>query len=104
MPERDYELELGPKDWMRVRIVTERGKVVDFLVQYETLIGESYRAVVRYDCSHGFAHRDLLNRRGDVIDKWAFPEDMDFKECLAHADQDLRTNWKRYKQWFIEKK
>jgi hypothetical protein len=88
MSQREYEVDLGPNDRLRIRIVTERGRVIDFLVQQETRLGESYQAVVRYDCSHGFAHRDTLNQRGDVIDKQPFPVDMDLKQCLAEANRD----------------
>lgn len=37
------------KDRMRVRIVTERGAVVQFTVQYEALLVSVWRPVVRFD-------------------------------------------------------
>jgi hypothetical protein len=103
MPERDYEVEIEPGDRLRVRLITERGDVLDFVVQLETRVGDDYVPTVRYDCSHGFAHRDTLNGRGEVVEKAPMPEHMTYKQCLAYAENDLRSNWRQYKKWFMER-
>ena len=39
---------------------------ISYLVlQYEAIINEKWVAIVRYDCAHGFFHRDLINPNGD---------------------------------------
>ena len=50
---------------IRMRITIEDGKVVDIVVQYETLIEGKWVAIVRYDCANGFLHRDVIFPNGD---------------------------------------
>ena len=39
--------------------------VVVFLsVQLEVKVGDTWKEVVRYDCAHGYAHKDLYNIKG----------------------------------------
>ena len=47
-------------DRLRLKIETEKGKVVDIVVQYEGKFDEEWHPIVRYDCSHGFLHRDIM--------------------------------------------
>jgi len=50
----EYEVLLDSAgNALRVRIRTERGTVVDFVVHYEITIDDRVYAVVRYDVSHG---------------------------------------------------
>ena len=46
-------------------------------MQYETRLEGKWFPVVRYDTEHGFAHRDLLDKKGD---KQKTP--MFTKDCL----------------------
>lgn len=50
-------------DRLRVRIVAKKGVITDVVVQYEAKIKDRWHPVVRYDCSHGFFHRDMLTQR-----------------------------------------
>ena len=104
MPSLEYEIPLDDeaREWLRVRIDTEGGDVVAFTVQYETTIGDERAPVVRYDGAHGFAHRDRLDRRGDVVEKHRLPGDPTFKEALDIGVRDLRANWRRYRTAFLE--
>lgn len=67
MKEKEYLKYLDKLDneRVRLRIKTEKGSVVDIVVQYETKIKEQWNAVVRYDCAHGFFHRDVLFPNGN---------------------------------------
>lgn len=98
-----YVIRTEAGNRIRYRILTERGRVVDFVVQYETLIEGLYRPVVRYDGSHGRGHRDILNMRGETIDKWWLPDHMDLNDALAYGSEDLRANWKQYRDRFLER-
>ncbi len=89
--------ELG--EFVRVRISTVGREVVAFTVQYETLVGDRYVPVVRYDAQHGMPHRDKLNRSGDVVDKVWLP--MPNVDALNLGIEDIRTNWQRYKAAFL---
>ena len=81
----------------RVRI---RNEVIDFVVQYETLINGKWFPVVRYDTSHGFAHRDLLNLKGEKRKTPIFVSDKN--DALTFAENDIKDNWEVYKQRFIQ--
>ena len=86
---------------LRVRIDIKNGKVVDIVVQYETLIEGKWKAVVRYDCSHGFFHRDILYPNGEK-DKQVIEFD-NLETALSYAEQDLKDRWKFYKKRYLKK-
>jgi hypothetical protein len=86
---------------IRMRITVENGKVVDVVVQFETLIEGKWIAIVRYDCSHGFFHRDVLHPNGDK-DKHVIEFD-NLETALAYAEQDLKDRWEFYKNRYIKK-
>ena len=46
-------------DRLRIRIATEKGQVVNIVVQYEANIAGTWREIVRYDCAHGFLKRNI---------------------------------------------
>lgn len=87
---------LAPGSIARVRFTKERGRIVEFVVQLECLIGEEWRPVVRYDTAHGFAHQDILHPNG-TTEKRALPV-TDFNRALTFAQLDVKTNWQRYKE------
>ena len=104
MREIEYtRAEDEPGNRIRYRILTDPGQVLDFVVQYETLIDGNYRPVVRYDGSRGQGHRDILNLRGETVDKWWLPDHLDLKGSLKYGSTDLRSNWRRYRDTFLER-
>jgi hypothetical protein len=78
----------------------EKGRILKFTVQYETLIGEKWHPVVRHDTAHGFVHKDLMHpgKRQEKI----FIKVKDFNAGLTRAEEDLRENWKIYKEFFMK--
>jgi len=48
-----------------VRLITENGELTDIMYQFESLIHTKWTPIVRYDCAHGFFHRDVLQPNGD---------------------------------------
>lgn len=84
----------------RVRINTERGRLVDFVVQYETPNPDAphgHFAVVRYDWSHYQFHRDILDVRGATIRKIWMADHLSSDEALRQAISDIDHNWRRYR-------
>ncbi len=63
MNEISFFVELTPNASNRIRVKAfkETGKVLSFVVQYESKIKGSWKAIVRYDTAHSFAHRDILH-------------------------------------------
>jgi hypothetical protein len=98
--EKEFTKELTPDgdDRLRIRINIEKGKIVDIVVQYESRIKEKWYPIVRYDCSHGFFHRDILTPKGEKI-KQAIPIN-NLKDALTYAEQDIKDRWEWYKEKF----
>lgn len=91
---------LTSDDRYRHQHVRFRKEVLGFLVQYETRLGGEWRPVVRYDTRHGFAHRDLLDVKGNKTKTPMFIQD--FSEALTFAEYDIRSNWRIYKERFLK--
>lgn len=72
---------------------------MSFAVQLEVLVGGQWRAVLRYDTVHGFAHRDLLHADG-TVEKTPVGK-QSFDEALTFAEEDLRENWRLYRERFL---
>ena len=103
MNEKEFYIYLGNKltDRIRVKLEKEKEMINDLVLQYEALIKEKWHAIVRYDCAHGFFHRDLLKPNGDKEKKAI---DMpDLNTAFAFARQDIEDRWKWYKEQYIKK-
>lgn len=86
---------------LRVRLITENGELIDVLYQYESFINNNWVAIVRYDCSHGFFHRDVLMPNGDKEKKSIEIDSL--KNASKYAEQDLKDRWAWYKERYIKK-
>jgi hypothetical protein len=93
-----FYLAASQEDRLRVRALREKRDIVAFSVQYEALIRGQWVVIVRYDTAHGFAHRDLM-RAGGRVQKTPLPW-MTYNVALTYATQELKTNWKRYRQTY----
>ena len=86
---------------IRVRLLTESGNLQDVMFQYETFIAEEWTAIVRYDCAHGFFHRDVLLPNGDKEKQTIEIETL--KRASQYAEQDLRDRWEWYRERYFKK-
>lgn len=84
---------------LRVEFEVSRGKVQRFLVQLEVQTQGEWRAALRYDCAHGYAHCDRVNIRGEQR-KQKLP--LDYAQALAFAQQDIRRNWQSYRERYLK--
>jgi hypothetical protein len=83
------------EDRLRVAAFIRKRRVLRFLVQYECLLRGEWRPIVRYDTTHGFAHKDLVHHGGGVSKKpLSF---QDFNTALTFAIQELKASWKWYR-------
>lgn len=83
-----------------MRITVENGKVVDIVVQYETMINGKWFAIVQYDCAHGFLHRDVIHPNGDK-EKQVIEFD-NLEMALIYAEQDFKDRWEFYKSRYLK--
>jgi len=91
----NYYLSEELEDRLRVSALRRKGEIVKFVVQYEVLIKQEWRAVVRYDTSHGFAHKDIIHYEGEEEKQPLYFQD--FNMAFTFAIQDLKTSWKWYR-------
>lgn len=71
------------------------------VVQYECFIDDSWHIMVRYDCSHGFFHRDVLSPNGDKEKQTITLSSL--KDALNYAEQDIRDRYEFYRDRYIKK-
>ena len=99
MKEVTFTVMLTPEDRYRHYHVRLKGNVLSFVVQYEIKLEGTWFPVVRYDTRHGFAHRDILDKKGRKQKTPIFAKD--YNEALTFAEYDIRSNWRIYKQQFL---
>jgi len=86
---------------IRVRLITHYGDLQDIMFQFETQIDNEWVSIVRYDCAHGFFHRDILYPNGDK-EKQSIEMDS-LKSASQYAEQDLKDRWEWYREKYIKK-
>ncbi len=101
MKKKTYIFMLSDKDRKRHEHLKDKGKVLEFVVQYEILLGNKWMPVVRYDTAHGYAHKDLINPDGSK--EKIFMGVVNLNEALTLADKDINENWERYKDRYLRR-
>lgn len=97
--EIEFVVMLTSEDRYRHSHIRFKGNVLSFTVQYETKFEGKWLPVVRYDTEHGYAHRDLLDMKGNKQKTPMFTKD--YNEALTFAEFDIKSNWLLYKQAFL---
>jgi len=96
--EKSYTRAFGEKARKRHHHKTDKGRVVDFVVQLEVKVGGLWMPVIRYDCAHDFAHTDRYNMSGEVVKEELH---LSYAESLTLADEDINSNWEHYTERFM---
>ena len=86
---------------MRIKLQLDKSELIDVVYQYESFIDGKWIPVVRYDCAHGFFHRDTLMPDGSK-EKQVIEID-DLKTASKYAEQDLKDRWEWYRDKYIKK-
>jgi len=90
-----FTLSEKKKDRIRVTAQKEKGRILKFVVQYEALIRGKWCSLVRYDTSHGFAHKDLIHPDGTEEKQPLHFQS--FNAALTFAIQDIKISWGWYR-------
>ncbi|HEV2108470.1 MAG TPA: hypothetical protein VGR16_09440 [Thermomicrobiales bacterium] len=102
--DREYFKALSSSgDAIRIRFTTDRGQVIRYTAQYETLLDGVVRPVVRYDNAHGQAHNDVLDGHGETVRKEWLTE-MSGGEALTHAIMEIEAGWPEMRDAFLRRK
>ena len=98
-----YEFDDDGLHLCDVRILTDRGTVVDYTVIYLAMIDGSLMPVVRYDSAHGYPHRDTLDWEGRVVEKhWTPRESLD--TALDSAIIEVKARWREFHREFLARR
>jgi hypothetical protein len=98
MSERTFVIALSERgDVLWVRIVKERGVVVDYALRYETVINGEVVQVVPCDGSHGRGHCHWVDSDGKRAQRLWAREGLDLGDALTEQIEDLAANWQRYR-------
>ena len=103
MKEISYQKFLDDDEYekLRIKIHSEKGQLVDIVIQYESFIENKWHPIIRYDCSHGFFHRDIMKPNGEK-EKQAIAI-TSLKDGLNYAEQDIKDRWLFYKERYTKK-
>ena len=91
-----YYLSSEMVDRLRVSARKEKKRILGFTVQYEAKINNKWQPIVRYDTSHGFAHKDIMHPDGKTEKQPLYFQS--FNIALTFAIQDLKILWKWYRE------
>lgn len=100
MPERHWTIYLDTNHTarMKVRFTVDAGVITAFVVQLEVLHKTRWKATVRYDGHHGFAHCDRHRLNGDQR-KEALG--LNYDDSLTYAISDIQARWNEYAERFL---
>jgi len=85
-------------DLIRAYISVSNGVVQEFSIMYNTIIDGKEHTVVRYDCSHGFAHKDELF--GEKKEKIPMPN-LDLNKLVDIALDEIQRDWQAQKNQYM---
>ena len=98
MPLKSWRIYLGEFQILVTRH-TERGVLVDFLVALLAWTGSKWECITRYDCAHGFPHRDVIGERGGLLYKQPFPG-LSNAQVFNYGLRDLQKNYEAHLRFF----
>ena len=94
-------LDKNGNERLRVILHTDKGILIDMVYQYESYFNNRWHPIVRYDCAHGFFHRDFIMPNGEKEKSEIAIENL--KDAAFYAEQDIKDRWEWYKEKFIKK-
>ena len=65
MPSQEFSYLLDGSTKLVVYFSTKTGEVGRFVVKLEYEEGGVWKEIMRYDCFHGYVHKDVLTRAGE---------------------------------------
>ena len=96
MGEKDYFIDPKGIKTCRIRVYvkTEKGVVVDLVIQLEQWHRAQWVPAIRYDCAHGQLHIDILHQDGSKEKR--FLGENNLNQAATKAIDDLKKNWTTY--------
>jgi hypothetical protein len=95
-----YTMSLTTGDKIFVRCKSEKGKVVEFTVQYYAKTPKGWRTIRRYDTAHNHAHLDIyrFKKRGKVQQVHLEGE---YSELFTSSLLKVKQEYQKFKEYFF---
>ena len=89
------------EDKLRIMFIKKKGKITKFIVQYSSLINNRWRAIMRVDTCHNYAHKHTfrLKNKEYIMDLTAKGDDLNnvFTEWASF----IKNNFSKIKDNFL---
>lgn len=96
LKEIEFDADGSPITRVRIRLFIKKGRINNYVVQLEHLLENEWRQVIRFNYFHGFAHKDVYNKDGKMVDKKDLGPFRDLKDAVSLAIKDINENYKDY--------
>ena len=106
MPPKEFKYYLSDNAYVSVHFLTNRGKVIDFVVKLNYVKGNETHEVIRFDTAHGGVHKDILLPNGSKyrVINYSY---LTNEEGVNFATDDLEEHFEfyieRFQQWLKQK-
>jgi len=98
--EIEFDENGNPLTRLRIRLFIKGGEIYNYTVQLEHSLKEEWKQIIRFNCFHGFAHKDVYNIAGEQIDKIDLGTFDNLKDAVSLAIKDINDNHKEYVRRF----
>jgi hypothetical protein len=88
---------------VRTRLFTRKGKICNYVVQFEHAVDGDWKEVVRFNYSHGFVHKDIYDINGRQVRKIDMGTFHDLKDAVDMALTDISQKHEAYIKRFMGK-
>ena len=98
---RRYTFPLSSKDVVDLLFEIEEGRVVDFVINFRSLIQDTWHEIYRVDTSHGYLHeqRFWISPKPISLPRMA---DMPLEQIVNTYLEKAKQNYERYKKYYLE--
>jgi len=95
-----YALSITEEDKIFVRFKAEKGKIVEFTIQYYAKTPKGGRTIRRYDTAHNHAHMDIYSfkRKGKVRQVHIEGE---YGNIFTHSIDEIKQEYQKFKEYFF---
>jgi len=93
---KEFKIILTAEDEVRISFVVEKGRVIEFAVQYLAMIKGKWQPVIRFDTAHGRPHMDISHPDGSQETR-TFPFH-DYSTALTYAISYVQEHWEYYRE------
>ena len=100
-----FVLTITPADKIHVSFLQRKNKILKFSVHYTALINKRWISIIRYDTAHKFwklPHKHLFyTKKKPVI---IFEKEQNYNILFTKAYEDIKKNYRKYKDNYLTNK